>query len=104
MTAENFVYWLQGFFELDGADEMKRQGLTTEQVEMIKEHLGYVFGKKPTVKPAKVEQPQTGSHQTAPVPTPEKIQEAMELLEEMMKKPSHRFPLGLTSGDSIVTC
>lgn len=38
MNAENFAYWLQGFFEMTEA-----QQLTPEQVKMIKTHLGYVF-------------------------------------------------------------
>ncbi len=41
MNAENFVYWLQGFFEMTEA-----QKLTPEQVEMIKEHLHLVFEHK----------------------------------------------------------
>lgn len=38
MTSDQFVYWLQGFFELSG--EYK---LTEKQVEMIKSHLKLVF-------------------------------------------------------------
>jgi hypothetical protein len=38
MSPESFVYWLQGFFELTDA-----KTITTEQVEMIKQHLKYVF-------------------------------------------------------------
>ena len=34
MKAENFVYWLQGYFELSGSDS-----LTPEQTAMIKKHL-----------------------------------------------------------------
>jgi hypothetical protein len=40
MTAENFAYWLQGFFEVSQADE-----LTKEQVQEIKNHLELVFNK-----------------------------------------------------------
>jgi hypothetical protein len=40
MTAENFAYWLQGFFEVSQADE-----LTKEQVQEIKNHLKLVFNK-----------------------------------------------------------
>ena len=38
MKADNFCYWLQGYFELGATKE-----LTTEQVEMIKRHLAMVF-------------------------------------------------------------
>jgi hypothetical protein len=38
MTCENFVFWLNGFFELSG--EYK---LTEKQVEIIKQHLKLVF-------------------------------------------------------------
>lgn len=38
MTEKEFCYWLQGFFELSGSDE-----LTPVQVQMIKNHLSLVF-------------------------------------------------------------
>ncbi len=38
MSPENFVYWLNGFFEM--TDEYK---LTEKQVQMIKNHLKLVF-------------------------------------------------------------
>jgi len=38
MTSRDFVYWLQGFFELSGATEM-----TASQVEQTKKHLSMVF-------------------------------------------------------------
>lgn len=38
MTSRDFAYWLQGFFEITGTDE-----LTPEQVKMIKDHLNLVF-------------------------------------------------------------
>jgi len=40
MTPEQFIYWLQGFFELSDA-----VSLTEKQVKIIKEHLEYVFTK-----------------------------------------------------------
>lgn len=40
MTPENFAYWLQGFFELAGTDN-----LTPEQVKIVKDHLALVFTK-----------------------------------------------------------
>ena len=40
MTSEQFTYWLNGFFELTGA-----QTLTEQQVQIIKDHLKQVFKK-----------------------------------------------------------
>lgn len=40
MTSDNFAYWLQGFFELTGTNQ-----LSEKQVRMIKEHLQLVFNK-----------------------------------------------------------
>jgi hypothetical protein len=39
MTARDFAYWLQGYFEIHG----KAESLTPQQVEMIKRHLALVF-------------------------------------------------------------
>ena len=47
MTPENFVYWLQGYFELNDRDE-----LTNEQVAIIKEHLGLCFEKSRLIMPS----------------------------------------------------
>ena len=41
MNEKEFVYWLQGFFELSGAEQLDQT-----QVKMIKEHLQLVFEKK----------------------------------------------------------
>lgn len=48
MNAENFAYWLQGFFELADTNE-----LTKEQIQMIKDHLGLVFNKVTPDRPSK---------------------------------------------------
>ena len=41
MTPENFIYWLNGFFEISGCNN-----LTDEQVQIIKDHLKLVLQKK----------------------------------------------------------
>ena len=41
MSPENFVYWLNGFFEISGS-----KTLTEEQVQVLKEHLKLVLTKK----------------------------------------------------------
>lgn len=40
LKPENFVYWLQGFFEVSGANL-----LTEEQTKIVKEHLELCFEK-----------------------------------------------------------
>lgn len=41
MTPENFVYWLNGFFEISGS-----KTLAEEQVQVLKDHLKLVLTKK----------------------------------------------------------
>ena len=41
MTPENFVYWLQGFLEIQGPDSINQQ-----QVEIIKDHVALVLKKE----------------------------------------------------------
>ena len=44
MTSEQFVFWLQGFFEISEAkSEAKKIKLDEKQTEMIKRHLSLVF-------------------------------------------------------------
>lgn len=38
MTSRDFVYWLQGFFEISGTDKV-----SPEQVKVIRNHLNMVF-------------------------------------------------------------
>lgn len=45
MTPENFVYWLQGFFELSDAAGAANTALTPQQVQAIKNHLQLVMTK-----------------------------------------------------------
>ena len=41
MTTEQFVYWLQGYFELSGA-----KTLNEEQVKIVKDHIALVLKKE----------------------------------------------------------
>lgn len=41
MTSDDFTMWLQGFFEIRNSNE----GLTPEQVRIIRDHLALVFNK-----------------------------------------------------------
>lgn len=44
MQSRDFVYWLQGYFEItDATSNRASDGLSTGQVEMIKKHLALVF-------------------------------------------------------------
>ena len=47
MLSRDFVFWLNGFFELSGSDK-----LTDDQVVVIKQHLVLVFQNDPQFKPA----------------------------------------------------
>jgi hypothetical protein len=41
MTSREFCYWLQGFFEISGADITKK--LSEKQVDIVRRHLAMVF-------------------------------------------------------------
>ena len=41
MDAQQFCYWLQGYFEISGSDK-----LTKEQIQIIRDHLQLVFKKE----------------------------------------------------------
>ena len=43
MTAENFCYWLNGYLEL--TNNSVYSGLTTPQLQIVKDHLDLVFNK-----------------------------------------------------------
>lgn len=50
MTPEQFCYWIQGFFEIEGG-AIEHHALTFEQVRTIRDHLKEVFHKvTPTYK------------------------------------------------------
>ena len=55
MTPENFCYWLKGIFEIQhaglDANEKRPIKLTEAQIEMIDQHLGYVFSRTTIVAP-----------------------------------------------------
>jgi hypothetical protein len=45
MTSRDFVFWLQGFFEIKSADVTDADGvvLEKEQIDIIRKHLNLVF-------------------------------------------------------------
>jgi hypothetical protein len=43
MTSRDFCYWLQGFFELSKEPGLAPSGMTSEQIQLIKQHLALVF-------------------------------------------------------------
>lgn len=45
LTSEQFTYWLQGYFEISGTNE-----LNSTQVQIIKDHLDLVFNKVTPVR------------------------------------------------------
>ena len=40
VTAENFVYWLNGYFEISNSDKLSK-----EQVQIVRDHLKLCFDK-----------------------------------------------------------
>lgn len=51
MSPENFCYWLQGYFEIEGNQPRHpehQDTLNSSQIKMIKEHLQQVFLYKQT--------------------------------------------------------
>jgi len=42
MTAENFVYWLQGYLEISNKEDIK---LDSEQIKIIQDHIKLVLNK-----------------------------------------------------------
>ncbi len=42
MTSDQFCYWLQGYFELNGESPY---GLNKQRTDMVREHLALVFNK-----------------------------------------------------------
>ena len=70
MTSRDFCYWLQGFFELRGKEDM-----SSEQVECVAKHLALVFKHEidPSAGPPKhqddLDKIHTGSSPSFPGPT-----------------------------------
>jgi len=56
MNAENFAYWLQGYFEVLAAGDDPDAELTAEQVACIKDHLAMVLTKR-TPERVKIKKP-----------------------------------------------
>jgi len=50
MNAENFAFWLQGYFEVLAAGDDPEAELTPEQVACIKDHLALVFDKRTPIR------------------------------------------------------
>ncbi len=69
MTPENFVYWLQGFFEITGG----APALNEAQTKMVKEHLEYVF--------------QSGLFQSIPASAPQTPSPHLDLYRDILKRP-----------------
>lgn len=54
MTPENFVFWLQGYFELE-IKAGSPSGLTANQVQIIKDHIALVLKKETPLRDIKWE-------------------------------------------------
>ena len=75
MTAEQFTYWLQGYFELSGATT-----LNEAQVKVIKEHLSLVL-KKVTPNTVTIVGGQSVGYDPTPIciPTVQVVQDTVKL-------------------------
>jgi hypothetical protein len=81
MNADNFCFWLKGYFEIlsAGPKTSEKLVLTAEQVEMIETHLNYVFAEKqqavrvPFVRQDDWKNPLTGAVTFSTDPTGAKI-------------------------------
>lgn len=85
MTSRDFVFWLQGFFELreaGAAPGAPEAGMTGEQVSLLKEHLALVF---------KHEVGAAAAH--APNVDPEKVTEVMKRVAKGIAHPNGRGTL-----------
>jgi hypothetical protein len=76
MTAVEFCYWLQGYFELAGATATT---MTAEQTDLVKRHLGLVFqhdidpratAELPAAQAAAIQQQLQQQHDGRPPATP----------------------------------
>jgi hypothetical protein len=85
MTPENFAYWLQGFFEIAGSDE-----LTETQVKMVKDHLALVFQKVTPDRSKKVKKKKKDVTCTTPAVNTEQIrinvEDALKKLEQRRRE------------------
>lgn len=91
MTAEQFLYWLQGYFEMNGTDKP----LTLEQTKMVANHLNLVF-KHMVGAPVHHEDTMTDEQkQKAGEGIPQTMEELLRLIRK--KAPAqhvhHRFDL-----------
>ena len=66
MTARDFCYWMQGYFELADADAM-----TAEQVNAVKRHLSMVFAHEidPSMGDAQHQADLQHAHDAVPSPS-----------------------------------
>jgi hypothetical protein len=61
MTPLSFAYWLQGAFEID--KDFGKDGLSAEQVQIIKDHLALVFKHEAGVPNEMKLEPTLGNHE-----------------------------------------
>jgi predicted DNA-binding transcriptional regulator YafY len=88
MTSRDFVYWLQGYFEVRDASKPGPETLSPEQVAIIKAHLAMVF--KHEIDPA-LGTPEHMAilqkiHDVLPPQKAEQLSRALEEIEELGRK------------------
>ena len=89
MTPEQFVYWLQGYFEIAHQEQLKKEGLCVTQTDIIREHLAKVFNREPQISYG--------------IPTKEEIDLSWrKLLDDSWKKAESNVPKKNHKGDTLL--
>ena len=75
MTARDFCFWLQGFFELTREPGRAPAALTAEQAELVKRHLALVFKHEidPSMGPSAIQQALDQIHNPNPQLGPQQV-------------------------------
>ena len=81
MTPENFVYWLQGYFELKRANG---EDISDPFLRTIEDHLKLVFEKETPDR--------TKSNEDLIKETPDRTKSNEDLIKEFQEKIRERFP------------
>ncbi len=84
MTSRDFCYWMQGYFEINGADAM----MTSEQAACIRKHLALVFVHEidPSHGPAEHQAKLNEIHNSGALDEVKKIAEDAKKTAEQAKK------------------
>ena len=85
MTAVNFCYWLQGFFEVRAASGEPGCSLSSKQAEVVQRHLALVF-----------------AHDIDPKAGGPEVQKKLDAIH--WPPPTTAVAVGFNDADAIVRC